>query len=99
MCFWYFQQNNIILYWTVFYLAPATCQFPPALFHLQNPAEFRCSVDAVFVRDKQTERIAITFSKYGEIQLGISSRSAWILTHGVAAQRCALRLLLSRDVA
>ena len=84
-------------------MATGTCHFPPALFHLQNPAEFRRPVDAVFVRGKQTERIPSTVSIYGEVQLDISSsslsRSAWIPTHGVVAKRWALRFLLSREVA
>lgn len=79
----------MILYRTLFYLATGTCHFPPILFHLQNPAEFRRSVDAVFVRGKQTERIASNFSKYGELQLGIESstlcRSVWTPTHGMVA--------------
>jgi len=79
----------MILYRTSFYLATGTCHFPPALFHLQNPAEFRRSVDAVFVRGKQTESLPSTVSKYGEVQLVINSsalsRSAWIPTHGVVA--------------
>jgi len=77
----------MILYWTLFYSATGTCHFPPALFHLQSAAEFRRSVDAVFVRGKQTERIPSTFSKYGDVQPGINSstlsRSAWIPTHGM----------------
>jgi hypothetical protein len=88
----------MILYRALFNSTAGASHYPPALFNLQTPAEFQLSVDAVFVRGKQTERVTSAEVKL-VIKDGTLNRSAWIPTHGMVAERRALRFLLKREVA